>query len=319
MQTVVGISIGGTNTSLCLGNGHGLLDQSPRDQFPTETSRGPEPVIQRLRETIERLRRATPIDGIGIALGCPCRPGDGIVLEAKPLATWTGCNVKKAFQEYGPVFVMNDADAGALAEMYWGAARGAVCSVFLTFGTGLGAGIIDHGRLIQGATPCAGEVAHMALPREPHWLIAEEVPTLEGICSGLGINKILKHALENSASIPPDLRVTTLTRDSTAKDVFRAAAAGDVLGQAIVQTVGEALGYGVRNLTTILNPGTIVIGGIYARQEPVLKPFVDAALRKLGPLNPHAARAVTVVPAQLGEQISFYQSVAVARYRFLEP
>lgn len=308
---IVAISLGGTTISACVAITDGTVLREL--QFPTAMQDGPDPAIGRLRQFIIAAIAEEPIAGIAIACGCPIRPDDGVILEAKPLASWTGINLKTTFAEFGvPVWTLNDADAGALAELYYGTAAGVTELLFLTFGTGMGSGIVNDGQLVQGVSRCAGEVAHVPLPCRPHWVVAEEpdgLTTFEGVCSGLGIARLCDAAVAGGR-----FPSTVLRAGMSARDVFAAAAAGDDAASAIVRTVGEALGLGVRTLVTILNPAAVVLGGIFVRQEALLRPYVTAALEQLAALNRTAAKAVRVYASSLGERISFLQAVAAGRY-----
>lgn len=139
--------------------------------------------------------------GIGIVCGSPLDEQAGLVLAPPNLPGWTAVDVVTPFARRFGVrpALLNDADAGALAEWAWGAARGARNLVFLTVGTGLGAGLILNGRLFRGAAGLAGEVGH--------WRLAPVGPvghgkagSFEGFCAGSGIGRRLSRLPQSSSA-----------------------------------------------------------------------------------------------------------------------
>lgn len=192
-----------------------------------------------------------------------------------------------------------------------GAGKGCQNMIFLTFGTGMGAGLILNGRLYSGTNNLAGEVGHIRL--------AEEGPvgygkggSFEGFCSGGGIADLgRKRAGEALDAGKPPLFCPgreDLPRIS-AKSIAEAMEQGDALAAEIFDTVGEYLGRGISLLVDILNPERIIIGSIYARQREALEK------RMLEVVEAEALRASTrvcrILPASLGEQIGDYAAVSV--------
>jgi glucokinase len=210
----------------------------------------------------------------------------------------------------GEAYLMNDANAGALAEWTYGAAADCRDVVFLTFGTGMGAGLILDGRLFEGASGSAGEVGHMRL--------AERGPvgygkagSFEGLCSGGGIAQLARDAARER-----DGRVAFnpgSIDDITAWHVAQAAERGDEVATSLLAAVGETLGRGLAVLVDVLNPQVIVLGSIYVRCREFLEPAMRRTLE--AEALPQALRDCRVVPAALGEALGDYAAVAVARYR----
>ena len=172
-----------------------------------------------------------------------------------------------------PCRLENDANACALAEWKWGAGRGSSNMIFLTFGTGIGAGLILNGRLDKGACDLAGEVGHVRL--------AEDGPegygkrgSFEGFCSGGGIARLAQEIVRDMlARSEPVAFVRGQELDRLdAKVLADAAQAGDSLARSIWEIVGGRLGQGLAMLIDILNPEVIVIGSIFARQQGFLWP-----------------------------------------------
>lgn len=152
MANLIGIDIGGTKCAVVLGrelaSGIEVLE---RMSFPTEAGRGPAPVLERILEAAQKMILGcdTPVDGIGISCGGPLDSRRGLILSPPNLPGWDAIPIVQMCQEKFGIRtkLQNDANYCALAEWQWGAAKGFNNVVFLTFGTGMGAGLILDGRL----------------------------------------------------------------------------------------------------------------------------------------------------------------------------
>lgn len=316
MTVLGGLDVGGTTCAATLARegADGRVEIAGRHAFATPSS--PDEALNTLIGALEVLvgEHGEP-RAVGVSCGGPLDSRRGLVLSPPNLPRWDRVDVvspaKRAFGV--PVALQNDANAGALAEWRWGAGRGCQHMVFLTFGTGMGAGLILGGRLHSGATDAAGEVGHIRL--------ADDGPvgfhksgSFEGFCSGGGIAQMARaraaealgagHA-PSFCPTPDDLEAVT------AETVGWAAGAGDALALAVYRTVGERLGQGLALLVDVLNPERIVIGSIYGRQQRLLEPVVMEVLRReaLGP----SLAACQIVPAGLGERVGDFAALAVAR------
>jgi glucokinase len=230
------------------------------------------------------------------------------------LPGWDGVDVLSPFRErFGvPAALQNDANACALAEWQWGAGRGHDSIVFLTFGTGMGAGLVLDGRIYAGASDMAGEVGHVRL--------AEDGPlgygkrgSFEGWCSGGGIARLAQAralAALQAGQAPAFCPTLADLETVTAATVGAAAQDGDPLAIEIYETVGQYLGRGLAMLVDVINPERIVIGSIYGRQQALLAPVALQVLREEA--HPHALAACEIVPAGLGERVGDYAGLAVA-------
>lgn len=209
-------------------------------------------------------------------------------------------------------FLQNEANACALAEWRLGAGMGTRNMVFLTFGTGMGAGLILDGRLDEGTCDLGGEVGHVRLA-EGGTEGYGKAGSFEGFCSGGGIARLARAGAERwlaagrAVSFCPD---TAALESITSKAVGDAAEAGDPLAQEVLATTGRYLGRGLALLMDILNPQRIVIGSIFIRCRRFLQPSMDAEIAREA--LPGAARACEVVPAKLEDSIGDYASLSVA-------
>lgn len=313
--TLAGVDIGGTTCAVTLGRGDlEAVEIVGRRAFATPSD--PAEALTRLRDALHALvlEAGTSPDAIGVSCGGPLDSRRGLILLPPNLPGWDRIDVFSAFEPFGvPVAVQNDANAGALAEWTWGAGRGCRHMVFLTFGTGMGAGLILNGRLYSGATDAAGEVGHVRLADDGP-VGFHKAGSFEGFCSGGGIAQQARTAAQRALEDGrPPLYCPSLDdlEAVTAETVGRAAQAGDAVALEVYQTVGERLGQGLALLVDILNPERIVIGSIYGRQQALLEPLVLEVARReaLGP----SLAACHIVPAGLGERVGDYAALAVAQ------
>ena len=184
--------------------------------------------------------------------------------------------------------------------------------IFLTFGTGLGAGLILDGKLYSGTNDNAGEVGHIRLDRFGP-VGYGKAGSFEGFCSGNGIAQLgYTLALEQvqMGQCPRYFQKGMTEADVTAKTIAEAAEAGDETAIKVYQTCGEYLGRGLSVLIDILNPEVIVIGSVFARSHHLLWEATEKQIRKEALAA--AARCCRVVPAALGEQIGDLAAIATA-------
>jgi glucokinase len=236
----------------------------------------------------------------------------GIILAPPNLSTWIDVPLKSLIEEafQSPCRVENDANAGAVAEHRFGAGVGADHMLFLTLGTGLGAGIIANGSLYLGASGDAGEIGHVRLsPTGP--VGYHKAGSIEGWSSGGGIAQL---AVRMLAQAERRGRTSVLHAQVaggiTARDVGRAAQAGDAVALSILRSSGERLGQALAMLVDVLNPQRIVLGGLAWRMgESLLAPMRKMLAREA---LPQTLRACEIVPAALGEQIGDVAALCVA-------
>jgi glucokinase len=316
MTILAGIDIGGTKCAVSLGRAErSNIRILAREAFPTPST--PEAALKGLSDLLIRLLAAHGAKipaAIGVSCGGPLDSRAGLILSPPNLPGWDGVQVVSLFQERftAPVALQNDANACALAEWRWGAGRGCRNVVFLTFGTGMGAGLILDGRLYGGTNDMAGEVGHMRLePEGPEGY--GKAGSFEGFCSGGGIARLARSlALGQIQKGLPCAFCTSLAaaESITAAAVTEAAAQGDSLAREIFTIVARQLGRGLAVLVDIVNPERIVLGSIYVRQRPLLYPILLETLR--AEALPRSLSACRIVPAALGEQVGDYASLAVA-------
>ncbi len=241
--------------------------------------------------------------GVGASIGGPLNSTRGIIYSPPNLPGWDEIPLKDLLAQAfdAPAEVEHDAKACALAEWLFGAARGKRTIVFLTFGTGLGAGLILDGRLHRGITETAGEVGH--------WRIADDGPLVygkrgswEGYSSGAGLAALSEFLFPGS---PGD--------QEGAAGVIERARQGDRAALHVVETSAAALGRGIALLVDLLNPQMVVLGSLGVRAGDLFIPIARAVLDEEA--LPRSAAACEIAPAALGEQIGDVAAVCPVIYR----
>ena len=222
------------------------------------------------------------------------------------LPLWVDVPVVDILQKrYGvPVRLQNDANACALAEWRYGAGRGCENMIFLTCGTGFGAGLILDGRLYSGSHDMAGEIGHVRLEKDGP-VGYGKAGSCEGFCSGGGIKQLAASIAERAAVKPewyPDR--------CDAKSVAEAAKAGDETALGVWRVSGEKLGAALAILVDLFDPQRIVIGSIFARSGELLIPHMERVLRREA--LSHSLEGLEILPAALGEQLGDYAAICVA-------
>ena len=310
-----GYDIGGTKCAVSLGRVEGdSIEVLAKVKFPTEGS--PAEVIEKLAAALLSLlaeQGLSPHDihAAGVSCGGPLDSRRGLVLSPPNLPGWDEIPVVRLLEEKTgiPTRLQNDANACAVAEWKFGAGRGTRDMAFLTFGTGLGAGLILDGKLYSGASDMAGEVGHVRL--------ADDGPlgygkhgSAEGFCSGGGIARTGVLYAERGEA-PRLLEAANGDMNNiTAKLIADLAVAGDAPCQKIYADCGRRLGMLLSFLMDIVNPEVIVLGGVFMRSEALIRPFMEEVIA--AEALPHAARACRIVPAGLGEAIGDYAALSVA-------
>ncbi len=315
---LVGIDIGGTKCAVCCGEYDTKKCEvriKDKIKFPTEKGTSPEIIMKKMADMIRKLNCST-IDAIGISCGGPLNSKTGVILSPPNLVGWDNVEIKAFFEnEFNvPVMLQNDANACALAEWKFGAGRGHSNMIFLTFGTGMGAGLILDGKLYTGANDMAGEVGHISLSKFGPVGYGKS-GSFEGFCSGGGIAQIGRikalEYLQRGESTAYCADLASLDKID-AKLIAECAKAGDKAAIEVYNICSEMLGHGLSILIDILNPDIIVIGSIFERSRELLW---DGACKIINEETLDLNRSVCkVVPAELGDSIGDYAALAVAAY-----
>lgn len=316
-DNLLGIDIGGTKCAIVYGKRIGS-DLQIVDKTKIETTTVEETIRNIMSEAKRMMARfnltAQTVRAVGISCGGPLDSKSGTVMSPPNLPGWDNIPIVKIIEEELGVRagLQNDANACALAEWKFGAGRGTQNMIFLTCGTGLGAGIILNGSLYSGTNDNAGEVGHIRLTDDGPVGYGKE-GSFEGYASGGGIAQLARSLAAEEIEKGRHVSWCPSLDDMeniNAKLIAEAAGAGDKLALKVYETSATYLGKGLAMLIDILNPELIAIGSIYARNKDMMEPYV---LDQISKEALEGARDVCkIVPAALGENIGDYAALSIA-------
>lgn len=346
MGYVVGIDIGGTKCSVILAYADTKINIIEKVKFDTKPAAKPDIIINKFCEIIDgfinklennhfctdtyvkemqseemltefvKAHETKPIKSIGISCGGPLNSKAGIIKRPPNLPLWDDVPICKILNNrYNiPVRLQNDANACALAEWKYGAGKGFENIIFLTFGTGLGAGLILNGRLYAGTNDMAGEIGHISLSKfGPSGY--GKVGSFEGFCSGSGLAQLgytMGIAAHQNGETPSYFDPIIAPQGITAKSIGDAAQDGDKTAIKVYELCGKYLGEGLSILIDVLNPQLIIIGSIFERSENLIRASMqDEIDDKALALSKNACK---IVPSILKEDIGDYAAITVAIY-----
>ncbi|MDR1779205.1 MAG: ROK family protein [Tannerella sp.] len=316
-HNLLGIDIGGTKCAVTFGiESDGAVEIVDKARF--DTVQVNETIARLLDETSALMTKnsldAANTTAIGISCGGPLDSRKGVIMSPPNLPGWDNIPIVEHFEKRFGVktAVQNDANACALAEWKFGAARGYENAVFLTFGTGMGAGLILNGQLYAGTNDNAGEVGHIRLEQTGP-VGYGKAGSFEGFCSGGGIAQLARTRVTEKLQMGETVSFCKSfdeLNSLTAKTVADAAKAGDALAKDIYATCANYLGRALSTLIDVLNPEVIVLGSIYCRAQELIEPAMTAVIEREALW--HARRVCRIVPAELGESIGDYAALSVA-------
>jgi len=316
---LLGIDIGGTKCAVILGERKDDAHIGILEKQVIATNQPVYEMIEALFVLAEEMLQRNAVDksgleGIGISCGGPLSSKRGMILSPPNLPGWDNIPiVEMAERRFGVrTILQNDANACAMAEWKFGAGRGYSNVIFLTFGTGMGAGLILDGRLYSGTSDLAGEVGHLRLA-DMGPVGFGKAGSFEGYCSGGGIAQLAQIMVRGKLQMGEKVSFCSSLADLpllTAKTVAEAAYAGDELAVAIYKTCGQFLGKGLSLLIDILNPEVIIMGSIYGRAGSLLEADMQEVIRRE---TLEDSRSVCrMVPAELGEHIGDMAALTLA-------
>ncbi|MES2428026.1 MAG: ROK family protein [Bacteroidota bacterium] len=315
---LLGFDIGGTKCAVVIGKatGDGL---DIIDKVVMSTVQPPYDMIENLFVTAEELLAKhslinDDLGGIGISCGGPLSSKKGLILSPPNLPGWDNIPMVKMTEDrFGrPTLLQNDANACAVAEWKYGAGKGYENVIFLTFGTGMGAGLILNGRLYSGTSDFAGEVGHLRLS-DMGPVGFGKAGSFEGWASGGGIAQLAQTKVREWLQVGRKVSFCDSLDDLpklTAKIVAEAAHNGDELAIDIYNTCAEYLGRGLSLLIDILNPEVIIMGSIYGRAKSLLDTRMMQAIEREAYIGAHSV--CKIVPAGLGENIGDMAALSLA-------
>lgn len=269
-SVVLGIDIGGTNTVF------GVVDEKGkivfRESISTNGMEPAEKLFERLFELFNSKfnKHSSEYKLVGIGMGAPAANYYTGTIENPPNLNWGHVNVAEAMKKYHdvPFVLTNDANAAALGEMEFGAARGMKNFIQITLGTGLGGGIVSNGRLLYGHSGTAGELGHINVFKDGRKCGCGNKGCLETYVSATGIKRTVFELLASSRE-ESSLRNITFN-ELTAKQIYDAAKCGDKIAINAFKFTGKLLGEALADFVAILSPEAIVIFGGLAQAGEIL-------------------------------------------------
>ena len=313
MGAILSLDIGGTKLAASVLTRDGELLAKQRDRSPA--SRGPDAVVSRLVELAHGAidSAGAPIAGVGISAGGPLDPVAGTVDNPPNLPGWNNVPLRSLVSRAlgiaeRRVAMENDANAGALAELHFGAARDIRDAIFLTMSTGIGGGLILDGRLYRGAGYNAGEVGHQIVQPDGPRCGCGNIGCLEAVASGAGIAARLRAEFD---SLPDAIRRLAGSAEAIeARHLIDAAHAGEPRAVELLREIATLLGRGVSNLVFILNPRRVILGTIAHHAGDLLLVPLRAEVRRL--CWPALTKSLEIVATSLGTRLEELSGLAVA-------
>ena len=337
----LGIEIGGTKLQLGVGRGDGtpLVACERLDVDPTEGARG---ILAQIERVGPALVQHHDVQRIAIGFGGPVDAEQGVVTTSHQIDGWNSLPLR-AWSEQKldrPTTLGNDCDAATIAEARFGAGSGKKHVFFVTIGTGVGGGFAVDGNLLGQGRPAIAEVGHL----RPGLHADRAETTIESLASGWGIvaaarSRIMDHIswpletvrsddgpinreqvrqrLEDAEQADEEFAKDLLLRcdhdpdQLTAEVIAQAAEAGNEIAREVLERAIQALGWGLAQVTTLLSPEVLVVGGgvslIGDRHFFVpLRREVDRFV------FPPLSGSFEILPAALGEQVVVHGALAVA-------
>ncbi len=277
---VVGIDIGGTNTVFGIVDARGTVIAS--GSIKTQKHSEFVDYIDELHEELSKLIVTNDaVDKIaGIGIGAPnANYFSGMIAETVNLPWSTPIPLADMVSEkFGiPVSITNDANAAAIGEMTYGAARGMKDFIMITLGTGVGSGIVINGQLVYGHDGFAGELGHVIMKRNNGRICGcGRCGCLETYTSATGVARTAREFLEARATEPSLLRNLDI-ESITSKDVYDAAVAGDKMAKDIFDFTGNILGEALADFIAFSSPEAIVLfGGLAKSGDFLMKPLKES-------------------------------------------
>jgi glucokinase len=312
---ILGIDLGGTKILTSVINPEG--EMLSRDHSVTPSAEGPEGVIQAILASTERALKGASItmDRVGaVGIGAPGLADGkaGILFTSPNLPGWKDVPLRDILQDKlkKKSFLINDGNAAALGEHYFGAAKGVRHFIYVTISTGIGGGIVVDGKILNGSRGLAGEIGHMTIADEGPPCHCGNRGCWEALASGTALAKAARKQIEEGA----DTTILSLAggkiEQVTAQTVQWAAEKDDPLAHRLIRKTAYYFGVGLANLVNIFNPEMIVIGGGLSHMgDRLLQPAYRVAEERA--FN-QAYRTVRFVRAALGRNSGVLGAAAFA-------
>ena len=301
------VDIGGTKIAVGMVDDQGKV--LARTQCPTDADRGYENALGNIRKMLEvtASNANAQVTGIGIGSTGPVYPRSGEIGDVNFFPNWKGKNPVKDLTEIFQVNVAieNDADAAALGEAGWGAGKNKKRLIYVTIGTGIGAGLVLDGQLYRGVDYSHPEIGHQVIDPSGPLCQCGFHGCWESLAAGPGMTAWIKK------EAPPDYAHRD---DLSAKRICELATQGDELAKRAVERETYYLGLGLANLVTMFTPDAIVLGGSLMKSASLFLDGIRKIIRESCFFVPHDKAELTL--ASLGPEANLIGAARVWHHRF---
>jgi glucokinase len=302
-QLIAGLDVGGTKCAVLIGDKTGRILH--RRQFPSQAALGFEHMFSRLSAELDDVLASFPaVARLSVSIGGPLDTEQGVIYSPPNLPGWDAIPLKSLLEEryQKPCFVEHDATACAIAEYLFGAGRGKNSLVFLTFGTGMGAGFMFNGKPYHGSRGHVSDIGHIRVaPTGPDCY--GKPGCWESFASGAGLSKLAAFRYPHRW---PEGEVS-------AESIAELARGGDPGAKELVRECGEKLGQGLALLLDILFPEVVILGSLAIRLGSlVLDPAREIIRHEC---MPDALELCRITTPELGERLQDIASLSAVLYR----
>ena len=289
-MSVLGIEIGGSKLQLVLGDATARIRE--RRRLTVDPERGAKGIRQQIETVLPELLRGRKVSAVGVGFGGPVDWRTGRIARSHQIEGWSGFDLSGWFRRLtgAPVVVDNDANVAALGEASRGVGVGHTPVFYVTLGSGIGGGLVLHGKVFHGDTPGEAEIGHLRLERLG--------ATLESRCSGWAVDRKIRRTVIRQ----PRSRLATLVGKAfggEAKHLTAALRQGDSGAKKILDETAGDLAFGLSHVVHLFHPAVIVLGGGLSK---VGEPLRRAVAQALSPMIMEIFRpGPRVFLAKLGE------------------
>lgn len=318
LEYYAGIDLGGTNVK------YGLVDSTGRivfkQQKPAMVDKGAKPLLHMITNIAENLllraaEEEITVNWVGVGTPGTVDNVSGTVIGASPnIPDWPGTAIGPHLREHLnlPVFVDNDANAMALAELRFGAAKRFKSVICVTVGTGIGGGIIIDGELWRGASFSAGELGHMTVSYDGRKCKCGNFGCLETYCAGHAILERAADKLKNRGGEATEL-ASEGVGGLNIKKLFAAARKNDPIALEVIEESARILGAGLAGVVNLINPEAVILGGGIVDGGAGYTEIVSDEIRRRAFAT--ATENLRILKAELGNDAGFIGAGLLGEYK----
>lgn len=316
-QTYIAVDFGGTNIRAARFTPNGRLLARARN--PTMAETGTEAIFDRITDTVLEVMPATAdsVRAVGIGSPGPLNPFTGVIIHSPNIPDFHDFPLVDRLTRILklPVCLNNDANVAALGEWKFGAAQGSDDLIYMTVSTGVGAGVICSGTLIQGFNGLGGELGHTVIDPDGPWCSCGRRGHLEAYASGTSIARTARSQLRAAAKSSIREMVNGDIRQVTAAHVGQAALDGDPFARGVIEEAGHFIGIALTNFVHIFNPELIVMGGGVSNLGDLLFSPMREELQKRA-MDRDYWENLRIVKAALNDDAGLYGALVLAQQMF---